>query len=192
MIIHLPIAENRVAQFAARFERQPVGGIVWFRNDWSGGLPVTEAEMNDLIVRHAAIVQRTRTAMNWWLVIAFAIAIAVVFARRGDVPNWWGGALFVLPLPWVFYEWWRAERLPVTLTQGRRPIAPARGLIEGAGARLAALPLMVPLAMVVVGSLLLVQLWRGAHLASDPWATGTGFGVIVFGLGILGLRVSRR
>lgn len=192
MIIHLPIVENRIAQFAARFERQPVGGIVWFKNDWSGGLPVSEAEMNDLIARHAAILHRAQRAMRWWLPIAVVLIIALVVATGGEVSNWWGGALFVLPLPWVFYQWWRAHRLPVTLTQGRRPIAPARGLIEGAGARLAALPLMIPLAMIVIGTLLLVQLWRAVHLASEPLSTGIGFGVIVFGLGILGIRVSRR
>ena len=192
MMIHLPIAENRIAQFAARFERQPVGGIVWFKNDRSGGLPVSEAEMNDLIARHAAILRGAQRVMRWWLPIAFVLIIALVVATGGKVSNWWGGALFALPLPWVFHQWWRAERLPVALTRNRRPIAPARGFIEGAGARLAALPLMVPLAMVGIGALLLYQLWRSVHLASEPLSTGIGFGVIVFGLGILGIRFSRR
>ncbi|MDE2595318.1 MAG: hypothetical protein KGL44_00420 [Sphingomonadales bacterium] len=191
-MLHLPIVENRIAQFAARFAPVPSGGYAWFRNDWSDGLPVSESELTELLASHAMILRRTERAMRWWLGLAFVLVLALVFVRHGGVSQWWGAALFALPLPWVFLEWVRAERLPVQLTDGRRPVAPARGLREGAEARLAALPVMVPMLMLGIGSLLLWKLWQAGQLASDMTGSGVGIGVSLFGLAILWLKVVRR
>lgn len=190
--LHLPIAENRVNQFAARFEQLSGGDYAWFPSDWEPGRPVTAAEHADLIAEHEAIIARTQRLLRYWWPLAIVLVIALVFAMRGQVSEWWGTAVFVLPLPWVLWQWRRAERLPYVLTVGRSEAAPARGLPGGITARLRALPLSVPILLVALGIGLLVQLWRGGEMVKHPWMLAEGGWVAIFGLVILAVKAAGR
>jgi hypothetical protein len=100
--------------------------------------------------------------------------------------------VFVLPLPWVLWQWRRAERLPYVLTAGRSEAAPARGLPSGITARLRALPLSMPILLVALGIGLLVQLWRGGEMVQHPWMLAEGGWVAIFGLVILAVKAAGR
>ncbi len=188
LIPHLPILENRLAQFAAKFEALPQGGYAWHRNDWSDGLPVSAEEHAGLLLAHYAAIQRVQRVLRWWIPVFLVLIVAAVIATHGTVDNRVGGALAVLPLPWVFWTIGRAERVPLALVKGRHPVRPPRGFAEGAASRLAALPVSVPLMMCGVGALLLGRLWWDGTLLSDLGYAAMGLGVFVFGVVILLLR----
>lgn len=185
-MLHLPIFENRIAQFAARFAPLPDGNWAFHRNDWEEGWLVRRDELEGLLSRHAAIVLRARAVSRWWIVIGLVVIMALVIATHGTVNNWWGGAIMLVPLPWIVWELRRADRLP--FEQNRMAVAPPHGLRSGARARMAAFPLTLPLLMIGIGALLLVQLWRAGSLASDPMGTGIGLFVIGFGVVILWVK----
>ena len=185
-MIHLPIFENRIAQFAAKFAALPDGNWAFHRNDWEEGWLVRSAELPGLLERHAAIVQRARSVSRWWIGIALVLIAGLVIATRGQVDSWWGGAIMLVPVPWILWELHRADRLP--LETNRMAVAPPRGLKAGARARMAAFPLGLPLLMIAIGGLLLVQLWRGGELASDLTGTGIGLFVVLFGAVILWVK----
>lgn len=187
-MLHLPIFENRIAQFAAKFAPLPDGNWVFHRNDWEEGWLIGKDELPDLLERHAAIVLRARTVSRWWIGIALVLIAALVIVTKGQVSNWWGGAIMLVPVPWILWELHRADRLP--LEANRMAVAPPRGLRAGARARMAAFPLGLPLLMIGIGGLLLVQLWRGDSLGSD--LTGTGIGLFVTTFGAVILWVKRR
>ena len=75
-MLHLPIFENRIAQFAAKFAPLPDGNWVFHRNDWEEGWLIGKDELPDLLERHAAIVLRARTVSRWWIGIALVLIAA--------------------------------------------------------------------------------------------------------------------
>lgn len=182
-MLHLPLFENRIAQFAAKFAALPDGNWAFHRNDWEEGWLVRRDELQGLLDRHAAIVLRARTVSRWWIGIALVLIAVLVIGTRGHVDSWWGGAIMLVPVPWILWELHRADRLP--LEANRMAVAPPRGLRAGARARMAAFPLTLPLLMIGIGGLLLIQLWRGDGLASDPVGTGVGLFMVAFGSFIL-------
>ena len=116
-MLHLPIFENRIAQFAARFAPLPDGNWAFHRNDWEEGWLVRRDELEGLLSRHAAIVLRARAVSRWWIVIGLVLIMALVIATHGRVNNWWGGAIMLVPLPWIVWELRRADHLPFDSTQ---------------------------------------------------------------------------
>ncbi len=184
-------ADNRIAQFAARFERLPTGDWAWFASDRAEGLLVTDAERTSLIEQHAAIVRRVDRLSRWGVAAAFLAVFAVVLANGGRAPGWAGPALFLVPFGWMLWEWHRAERLPRRLTERRLAVAPPRGLRRGMASRLRALPVAIPLAMLGLGSLLLVRLAMTGRLAASPLVVAEGAMLVAAALALLRLR-SRR
>ena len=187
-MIHLPIVENRIAQFAAKFEPVGDGRWAWFGDNASGGLPVSDAERRALIDSHTQTLKRCNRFAYLWLVLAVVGLATFEISQAIDLPRWQEGLFFVAPLPLVFWRVWRAERAPFELAGRRVPIAPPRSYSAGVRSRLAALPPSVSWTMIAIGALLIVQLARYGHLASDPAGLGLGAFVMVFGAWIIVVR----
>lgn len=188
MLLHLPIGANRRNQFAAQFVPVAGGDYAWFANARAEGLLVRAAERDKLIADHSRIIDRTELVTGVWYALAFALVLALMFASRGQLPDWVGPALFVVPLPWVLWQWHVADNLPRAVTQGRVAALPPRLPGEGAADRLRALPLSIPALMVMVGALLFARLWWDGRLAQDPVKLAIGLGVFVFGAALFRLR----
>lgn len=186
MLLHLPIFENRIAQFGAKFAALPDGNWAFHRTDWEEGWLIPAGELPGLLEQHAGMVRLAQRVTNWWMAIAFGLILVLVIATHGRADSLWGAAIMGLPLPWVLWQLYRADRLP--LRQNRMAVSPPRGLRTGAWARMAAFPLSLPVMMIGIGTLLLVQLWRYGELVSDPVGLATGLFVIAFGGVILWAR----
>lgn len=168
MPIHLPVVENRIAEYATRFARHGQGWV-YHGDARTGGLPVSDGERDWLIAEHARLLRRAERAMRWWLPVA---VIGIVgwsiwtgaISRPGDPDPWTVVPILLLPMPWVAREFWRANRLAEDLAGRRIAVTPPRGRWESASLRIAALPPLVPALLLIVSAALAVQ--------SRPWATG--------------------
>jgi hypothetical protein len=164
MLLPLPIVENRIAQFAARFERHEAGWV-YYGDRLTGGLPVSDAEHDALLAEHARRLRRAERVMHWWL--AFAVIACAAWQLRfdtGERPGFWTFApLLLLPLPWVYREWWRADRLATDLAGRRMAVTKPRSWQAGAKSRLAALPTSIGAMLLLISAVLAFQ--------SRPWAS---------------------
>lgn len=186
-MLHLPIAENRIAQFAARFE--PVGdGYAWHGDARQGGLPVSAAERAQMIADYARVQRRTFRFMGLWAILS-GVALGVLDASSVlMLARWQQMAVVLAPAPLVLALLWRAERAPMAMLGTRMPITPPRPRMRAMAVRLAALPLGISVSMIGIGALLIVQLWRRDEMATTPGYALIGLGSIAFGTAILIVR----
>lgn len=188
-MIHLPIIENRIAQFAAQFEPLPDGRYAYFAGDRDDGVPVSAEEYQTLVTDYSRICHQAKRAMLGWLVLAIVVNVALMIWRGGEeLPGWLVTISFILPFPWAVHRIWQAGQAPAELAGRRVPVAPPRGASGGAKSRLAALPISVPLAMTAIGLLLIWRLWADGRLLHDWLMAVYGGAIALFGLVILSLR----
>ena len=189
-MIHLPVIENRIAQFAARFELCGKDGWAYHHDRATGGLPVSDEERAALLEGHVRALRLAVRVMYGWLAVA-VIGLLIVYIRTGrDVPFWQEALVFLLPFPWAIWHVARAERAPFDLAGRRVPVTRPRTAAEGIRSRVAAFPASVPVMMIGVGALLLVQLVRLDQWRESPLEVALGIGVIVFGAWIFLIRRS--
>lgn len=188
MIVHLPIVENRIAQFAARFERHG-SEWVYYGDSITGGLPVSDPEHATLLAEHARRLRRGEKIMRWWLPVA-VLACAAYELRfgNGDGPQPWRYApVLLLPLPWVFWEWRRADQLAIELA-GRRPsVTPPRSWGASAKSRITALPGSIGVMLFLASALLAVQSRPWERNEQRLWLTEAVIGMAA-GLGLIWMK----
>jgi hypothetical protein len=160
----IPIVENRIAQFAARFERHGADWV-YYGDRLTGGLPISDAEHETLLAEYARRLRRAERVMRWWMPVAIILCVAWQLRfRQGDPPRFLTFApVLLLPLPWVYREWWRADRLATELAGRRFPVTKPRTWQQGARSRLAALPTSIGVMLLLACAVLAFQ--------SRPWAT---------------------
>jgi hypothetical protein len=192
MFIHLPIVENRMAQFAAQFE-QDGNGWIYYGDRLLGGVSVSEAERTALIAEHTRRLRRTERVLRWWMPIAVVLCVVMQLALHGfyEAPDpWFCAPILLLPMPWVALEWRRADRLAIDLAGRRVAVAPPRGVWHAARLRLAALPLSIGATLSLASIVLVVQ--------TRPWGTSEqhlllaeGLAGLAFGAWLLWLKQPR-
>ena len=188
-MIHIPLSENRIAQFAARFEPYQ-DGYAYYGDNRQGGLPLSAAERDHYLANFIRILRMANLVMIVW-VLSAAVALAV--AEEGfhqPTENWQRALLFLLPLPWVLWMWRRSTQIVLDEIGRRMPVTPPRSYASGVVFRVAALPTALPVMMLAIGAVLLVQQWRYDLMFTDGLGDALGAGVIGFGVWIL--RVKRR
>jgi hypothetical protein len=169
------IVNNRIAQFAARFEAQPDGGVVYYHpSGHYGGLPCTLAEAEQLI-QHYAVAQGR--SMRWMLL--WAICAGLILGVL-DASGLWHStqleqiAIILAPMPLLFQSWYRASRSPLNLMRERRQVAPPRSRIHAFWVRAHALPPGLFLALWAINGLLIYYYFRD----HTPVTAGTAFSVL--------------
>lgn len=147
------VTQNRLAQFAARFEVREDGTLVYFHPDGREGLPCTQAEAAQLIVEFEQTHQRSLRGVVFW-VIACGLILGVLEASGVAIlPRWGQYAIFLAPFPFVWREWYHAKLRPLLFLEGRVPVAPPRTVSRARHTRFAALPasLMVTMLLPAAG-----------------------------------------
>lgn len=190
-MIHIPISENRIAQFAAKFEPHN-DGYVYYGDNRLGGLPLSTRERDDYIANFAKILRTGNRVTFGWIICA---AIGLVVAEEGyswQSNNWQRAIVFLLPFPWVFWTWWRSKQIVLDEIGRRMPVTPPRSYAAGVVSRVTAFPIALPLMMIGIGVLLLVLQWRYGLAFADISSDTIGGGVIVFGLWILWVKCYAR
>lgn len=169
------ITNNRIAQFAARFEVQPDGDVVYYHpSGHYGGLPCSLAEAEQLIRHYAVAQSRSMRWMLWWAICA-GLALGLL-----DASGLWHTtqleqmAIILAPMPLLFQSWYRASRAPLVLMRDRREASPPRSTIHAFWVRTQALPLGLFLALWAINGLLIYYYFRD----HTPVTAGTAFSVL--------------
>ena len=183
-MIHIPVSENRIAQFAAKFEPYD-DAYVYYGDCHLGGLPVSTDERDYYVHNFARLLRTANWVMYGWVVLA---AIGLVVAEEGfgwQVDGWQRALVFTLPLPWGIWMSWRSKHIVLEDIGRRMPVTRPRGYKAGVTSRVAAFPMAVPLMMIGIGTLLLIQQWRYGLVLYDFSGDVLCAGVIAFGLWII-------
>ena len=152
---------TRLAQFAARFEAQDDGSLIYFHPDGRAGLPCTRAEAAQLLAEFAESHRQSVHRLVYW-VIASGVVIGVLEASGTLVlPRWAQYSIFLMPLLFTLLDWRRAHLSPLRLLEGRIPVAAPRTIVNAAQSRIAALP----------ASLIAMMLLPAAGLVYDAMET---------------------
>lgn len=164
MLLHLPLVENRIAQFGARFERHGAGWL-YYGDRLTGGLPVSDAEHSALLAEHAREVRHAARVMAWWLPAAVIACVAwdIAVGASAERESWRYVPVLLLPVPWVVWRWHLADGLADALVGRRVAVTPPRARWRGIQSRVAALPAGVGVMLLLVCGLLAFQ--------SRPWET---------------------
>ena len=190
-MIHIPVSENRVAQFAALFEAHG-DGYVYYGDNRLGGLPLSAQERDRYVTHFANVLRTGNRVMVGWILCA---VIAIVVAEEGygwKSLDWQHYLVFLLPFPWVLWTWWRSRKIVLDEIGRRVPVTPPRTIKAGVISRIAAFPWRLPLMMIGIGTLLLVQQWRYGLASREFGGDLIGIGSISFGAWILWIKRTRR
>jgi hypothetical protein len=135
------VSHNRIAQFAARFEMQPDGSVVYYHPDRAtGGLPCVLAEAEQLIEDYAQSYTRSLQWMMYWA-IASGLVLGILEASETLMLSRWMQYLIILiPLPLTIYTGYQAGLQPLRVLGHRLPCAPPRSLESAFWQRVTALP----------------------------------------------------
>ncbi|MDD2720163.1 MAG: hypothetical protein PHH47_02495 [Gallionella sp.] len=134
------INDNRIAQFAARFELQEDGSCLYFHPGGHGGLPCSESEANAMIAEFSATQNRSMRSGIYWA-IGCGLVLGLLEASQTLVfDRWMQYALILMPFPYILLAWRQASLQPLRHLEGRFPAAPPRSGTEARNSRLAALP----------------------------------------------------
>ena len=190
-MLHLPVVENRIAQFAARFEPVAGGGWAWHGDRALGGLPVTDAEYQTLVAAHARVLRLSDRLMLLWVAVAVVGLLGLELGGGIALDRWQQALVFVAPLPLVFWQVWRAERAPSMLAGRRVPVAPSRTARAAMGSRVRALPPSIAWMLVGTGVLLIVQLVRLGQVIRSPGYLVVAIGAIALGGTVFAVRLRR-
>lgn len=144
------ISQNRTAQFAARFEMQADGSVVYYHPDRAtGGLPCTVAEAEQLIQDYAKKHSRSMQWMTYWA-IASGVALGILEASEVWATTRWIQFLIILaPFPWVIYSWYQAGLAPLRLLRTRLHCSPPLRAESAFWYRVSALPASLFIAMLL-------------------------------------------
>lgn len=189
--MHIPISENRIAQFAANFEPHN-DGYVYYGDRYLGGLPLDADERDGYIENFANVLRNGNRVLFAWVISA---AVATVIAEEGydwQTTSWQRVLVFILPLPWVMWTSWRSRQIVLEGIGRRMPVTPPRTYGAGVASRVAAFPVILPIAMIGIGVVLLVQQWRYGLTSDDIGGDALGVGVIAFGVWALWLARRRQ
>lgn len=190
-MIHGTISDNRVAQFAALFEVHG-DGYVYYGDNKLGGLPLSAQERDHYVTHFANVLRTGNRVMFSWIVCA---AIGVVIAEEGygwHTQDWQRYLVFLLPMPWLLWTWWRSQRIVLDEIGRRIPITPPRTIKAGLISRVAAFPWGLPSLMIGIGALLLVQQWRYGFSSRGVGSELIGISSILFGMWILWIKRKNR
>lgn len=180
-VIHIPLSDNRIAQFAARFEPY-MDGYVYYGDSRLGGLPLSAQERDRYVTNFVSVLRRGNRVILFWIMLA---AVGLLIAEEGHYlafARWQQAIVFLMPLPWVLWSWRRSTRVVLDEIGDRNPVTPPRGYLTGVHSRVAAFPPALPLVMIGIGLLLLIQLWRYGEATTDIGGVALALGVIGFGI----------
>ena len=186
-MIHIPISDNRIAQFSALFE--PHGtGYLYYGDARRGRLPLSGQE-RDYYIAHFAKVLHTgnRIVYGWVICAAIGLMVAKIGFHRAT-SDWQRTLVFLLPFPWVMWTWWRSKRLVADTIGHRTAVTSPRSYVAGVRSRIAAFPPGLPVMMIAIGALLLVQQWRYGLAFRNMGSDAAGVGVIAFGALLIWMR----
>jgi hypothetical protein len=135
------VSQNRIAQFAARFEIQANGSVIYYHPDRAyGGLPCTQAECEQLIQEYAANYVLSLRWMQYWAIVS-GVMLGILEASGLWIPSRWLQFVIILvPTPIVFYSWYQAGQKPLQLLRGRLRCALPRTVESAFWQRVNALP----------------------------------------------------
>lgn len=143
------VTTTRLAQFAARFEAQADGALIYFHPDGRAGLPCTQAEAAQFIAEFAESHHQSARRLVYW-VIATGLVIGVLEASGTLVlARWAQYSIFLLPVLFTLHDWRRANLSPLRLLEGRIPVAAPRTAARATQSRLAALPVSLIVMMLL-------------------------------------------
>ncbi len=160
------VSQNRIAQFAARFEMQADGSVVYYHPDRAtGGLPCTLAEAEQLIQDYAKNYSRSRQWMTYWA-IASGITLGILEASEVWTTTRWMQFLIILaPFPLLIYGGYQAGLAPLRLLGTRLHCSPPRSAESAFWHRVYALPGSLFIAMTLPSVGLLY------YAMKDGWET---------------------
>jgi hypothetical protein len=123
------VTHNRIAQFAARFEMQANGSVIYFHPDRAtGGLPCTVAECEQLIQEFAQTHNRSLRWLMIWAIVS-GITLGLLEASEIWVTTQWIQYLIILaPSPFTLYLWYESGQKPLRLLGSRLPCSPPRSV----------------------------------------------------------------
>lgn len=150
MSYHSLITHNRIAQFAARFEMQANGSVVYFHPDReTGGLPCSVSECEQFIQDYAQTIQRTIKLSTYWAIFS-GITIGLLDASKVLVlVDWMQYSIILAPLPCIVYAWRKASLKPLLTLRNRLHCAQPRSMESAFWNRVAALPASLFIAMLL-------------------------------------------
>jgi hypothetical protein len=135
------LSHNRIAQFAARFETQADGTIVYYHSDrQTGGVRCTEAERDQLIAEFARTNTRSFQWMVYWAIISGIIIGLLEASETLILQRWVQYAVILAPFPVAVYAWYQASARPLQLLNGRLPYSQPRSRENAMLIRVAVLP----------------------------------------------------
>ena len=190
-MIHVPVSDNRVAQFAALFEPHN-DGYVYYGDNQLGGLPLSVQERDHYVTHFANVLRTGNRLMIGWIL---CVAIGVVVAEEGygwRTQDWQHYLVFLLPMPWVLWTWRHSRKIVLDEIGRRVPVTPPRTTEAGILSRVSAFPLGFPLTMIGIGGALLVQQWRYGLAFREPGGDLIGIGTIALAIWILWVKRRRR
>ncbi|QPC93277.1 hypothetical protein [Mesorhizobium sp. INR15] len=186
-MIHIPLSDNRIAQFEARFETYQ-DGYVYYGDSSLGGLPLSAQERDRYVTNFVTILRRGNRVMLCWIILAAVGLLIAEVEYSHSFARWQQAIVFLMPFPWVLLTWRRSTRLVLDEIGGRTSVTPPRGYLKSIHSRVAAFPPALPLTMIGIGALLLVQLWRYGDARNDISGVALGLGVIGFGIWIFWVK----
>jgi hypothetical protein len=144
------VSQNRIAQFAARFEMQTDGSVVYYHPDRAtGGLPCTLAEAEQLIEDYAKTCSRSMQWLMYWA-IASGIGLGLLDASEIFVTQRSIQYLIILaPFPLMIYSVYQAGLKPLRLLGMRLTCSPPRSSESAFWHRVAALPVGLIIGMLL-------------------------------------------
>lgn len=135
------VNQNRIAQFAARFEVQPDGMILYYHpGRHSGGIRCTQAECADMIQAFANTQTRSSRWMLGWVIVA-GFALGILEAAGGwSTSRLEQIAILLAPFPLLLQIWYHASRRPLQILHDRPAWGPPRTVESAFWGRVRALP----------------------------------------------------
>lgn len=167
------VSQNRIAQFAARFEVQADGMVLYYHpGRHSGGIRCTQEECAGMIQAFADTQMRSSRWMLIW-VIGAGVLLGIL-----DAGGWWStdrpeqAAILLAPLPFILQIWYRASRRPLQVLRDRPAWGPPRTVESAFWGRMAAFPIRFFAILWLPNLLLLYYHFSGQH-PLDATATAT-------------------
>ena len=144
------VSQTRIAQFAARFEMQADGSVIYYHPDRAtGGLPCTVAEAEQLIQDYAKNYSRSTQWMACWAIVS-GMTLGILDASQVWLTTGWIQSFIILaPFPWVIYSWYRAGLAPLRLLGTRLHCSPPRSAENAFWHRVNALPASLIITMLL-------------------------------------------